>query len=166
MHDDVDDPRSGVELKTLPFRVDDDGQARVLEATYVTAATAADLVRETWATSRVKKKLTRVLFVPIERPRVGPGRIGTSFLYAPDDATLAVLRRDWEDLADLVARGLGFAITARRGIILHLRPKARDASVLTRARVVDDDDVALRPQGFYLRRSFTQSLVDERFPHT
>jgi DNA mismatch repair protein MutH len=90
--------------------------------------------------------------------------VGTSFVYEPDDATLDVLRADWEDLSDLVARGLGFACTSRRGTILHLRPKARDASVWTRADVVDDADIALRPQGFYLRRGFTQALVDALFP--
>lgn len=163
VHDDVDDPLSGVEVKTLPFRLDRDGRPRVLEATYVTAATAADLVKETWATSRAKKKLTRVLFIPVLRDDAG-ARIGTSFLYEPDPAIVAVLQQDWEDLADLVARGLGFAVSSRRGTILHLRPKARNASVTSRVDVVDEDDVALRPQGFYLRRSFTQALLDALFP--
>ncbi|MBM4283361.1 MAG: DNA mismatch repair protein MutH, partial [Deltaproteobacteria bacterium] len=159
--DDVDDPASGVELKTLPLRVDADGRPRVLEATFVTSATAADLVHETWATSRAHKKLRRVLFVPVER---ASGRVGTAFLYEPDAATTAVLRADWEDLADLVARGLGFACSSRRGTILHLRPKAKDASVVTHVDVVDEADAVLRPQGFYLRRSFTQALVDALFP--
>jgi DNA mismatch repair protein MutH len=163
-HDDVDDPASGVEVKTLPFRLDGAGRPRVAEATYVTAATATDLVRETWATSRARRKLRRVLFIPVERTRGGVGRIGTSFLYEPDAPTWQRLQQDWEDLADLVARGLGFAVSSRRGTILHLRPKARDAAVLTRVDVVDDADVALRPQGFYLRRTFTQALVDARFP--
>ena len=148
-------------MKTLPFRVDAEGRPRILEATFVTSATAGDLVHETWATSRAKKKLTRVLFIPVER---GTERIGTSFLYEPDPSTLDVLRADWEDLADLVARGLGFACSSRRGTILHLRPKARDASVVTHVDVVDEDGVALRPQGFYLRRTFTQALVDALFP--
>lgn len=159
--DDVDDPSSGVEVKTLPFRVDAAGRPRTLEATFVTSATASDLVHETWATSRARKKLTRVLFIPVERDTE---TVGTAFLYEPDAMTLDVLRHDWEDLADLVARGLGFACSSRRGTILHLRPKARDASVVTHVDVVGEDDVALRPQGFYLRRSFTQALVDALFP--
>jgi DNA mismatch repair protein MutH len=159
--DDVDDPLSGVEVKTLPFRFDDAGLPRVLEATFVTSATATDLVQETWATSRARRKLARVLFIPVERASL---RVGTSFLFEPDDDVLALLQRDWEDLADLVARGLGFAISSRRGAILHLRPKARDASVTTRANLVDDDDVVLRPQGFYLRHTFTTALLQALFP--
>jgi DNA mismatch repair protein MutH len=159
--DDVDDPLSGVEVKTLPFRFGDDGLPRVLEATFVTSATATDLVQETWATSRARRKLARVLFIPVERASL---RVGTSFLFEPDDDVLALLQRDWEDLADLVARGLGFAVSSRRGAILHLRPKARDASVTTRADLVDDDDVVLRPQGFYLRHTFTTALLQALFP--
>jgi DNA mismatch repair protein MutH len=159
--DDVDDPASGVEVKTLPFRIDSTGRPRVLEATFVTSATVSLVVHETWATSRARRKLSRVLFVPIER---ATGRVGTAFLHEPDAATEAVLRADWEDLADLVARGLGFACSSRRGTILHLRPKARDGSVVTRADVVGENDAVLRPQGFYLRRAFTQALVDALFP--
>jgi DNA mismatch repair protein MutH len=73
------------------------------------------------------------------------------------------LRADWEDLADLVANGLGFAITARRGRALQLRPKAANAGVTRRQRNVAGDDYDGRPQGFYLRRAFTQRIVDDVF---
>lgn len=173
--DDVDDPASGVEVKTLPFRIDAAGRPRVTESTFVTSASLSSLIGERWETSRVKKKLTRVLFVPVERvrgervpggrlPERGrPGRIGTAFLYEPDDVDEAILRADWEDLADLVARGLGFAISARRGRVLQLRPKAKNAAVMTTAETADGDEIQLRPQGFYLRTRFTQRLVDDRF---
>jgi DNA mismatch repair protein MutH len=159
--DDVDDPASGVEVKTVPFRVDVTGRARVLEATFITTASAADLVHETWATSRARKKLARVLFVPVERSTL---RVGTAFLYEPDAVTMEVLRTDWEDLADLVARGLGFACSSRRGVLLHLRPKAKDSFVTTRVDLVDEADALVRPQGFYLRRAFTEALLDALFP--
>jgi DNA mismatch repair protein MutH len=71
-----------------------------------------------------------------------------------------ILRADWEDLSDLVARGLGFAVTSKRGRYLHLRPKAKDAAQTRRAATVDDDGVILRPQGFYLRRSLTQRVLE------
>jgi DNA mismatch repair protein MutH len=50
--------------------------------------------------------------------------VGTSFVWCPNDDEERVLRTDWEDLADIVANGLGFAVTARRGVALQLRPKA------------------------------------------
>ena len=158
--DDVDDPISGVELKTLPVAMRSDGKARVLESTFVTTASASSLVSETWATSRVRKKIRRVLFVPVERATT---RIGAAFLYEPDDADEAVLRADWEDLADLVAAGLGFAISARRGQVLQLRPKAKNAQTTTTATTSSGEEIELRPQGFYLRSRFTQALIEQRF---
>jgi DNA mismatch repair protein MutH len=159
--DDVDDLASGVEVKTLPFGFNRAGRARVRQSTFLTSASLTSLAAERWDTSRVKKKLTRVLFLPID---VDSARIGTAFLYEPNDVDIAAFRADWEDLADLVARGLGFAITARRGRLLQLRPKAKNATVTMQATTVDGDDIVLRPQGFYVRRVLTQRLIDDRFP--
>lgn len=159
--DDVDDPIGGVEVKTLPVRLDG-GVARVLEVTFVTSATTDSLIDEQWSTSRARRKLQVVLFVPIvDVVDDGSRRFGTAFLWRPTVAEEAQLRADWEDLSDLVARGLGFAVTSRRGVWLHLRPKARDAAHTRHGHTVDDDDVVLRPQGFYLRRTLTQRLLDE-----
>ncbi len=155
--DDVDDPNSGVEVKTLPVRVGKSGPS-VQEVTWVTSATVERLIDETWATSRVKKKLQRVLFVPVVVVVGDAPRIGAAFLWEPDVDEEAVLRADWEDLSDFVAKGLGFAVTSQRGKALHLRPKGRDANHVRVARLVDDE-VSLRPQGFYLRRDFTQCLL-------
>ena len=168
--DEVDDPESGVEVKTLPvaFRGD---VTMVQQGTFVTSASTDSLLGESWSTSRVRRKLSRVLFVPIvevgDRAPVDGGRaplqrlVGTAFLWSPPPDVGVQLRADWEDLSDLVARGLGFAVTARRGVYLQVRPKARDAEYLRRARVVDDDDVLLRPQGFYLRRIVTMRALQE-----
>ncbi len=157
--DDVDDPESGVEVKTLPVKMTDSG-AVVQQVTWVTSATPERLIDETWATSRVRKKLHHVLFVPVVVDDAGIATVGTSFLWTPDAQEEALLRADWEDLSDLVARGLGFAITSRRGKALHLRPKGRDAQHVRTTRTLDEADVVMRPQGFYLRREFTQGLLE------
>jgi DNA mismatch repair protein MutH len=150
---------AGVEVKTLPV---DDG--KVVESTWVCSASPASIVEETWPTSRVKAKLARVLFVPVEaKGDVGARRVGTAFLWSPADDEERTLRGDWEDLADLVAHGLGFAVTARRGRALQLRPKAKHARVVRTAVDVEGDAYELRPQGFYLRRAFTQHIVDTLF---
>jgi DNA mismatch repair protein MutH len=155
-----DVPTLGIEVKTLPVEGD-----RVVESTWVCSASPESLKEETWLTSRAKAKLSRVLFVPVESAKVTSEkrRIGTAFLWSPDDAQESLLRADWEDLADLVSHGLGFAVTARRGRALQLRPKAKNAGVRRSATRVDGDRYLLAPQGFYLRRSFTQSIVDAVF---
>jgi DNA mismatch repair protein MutH len=156
-NDEVDDPIAGVEVKTLPLTV----AGAVVEDTYVTMATVETLARETWATSRVRRKLSCVLFVPVVRDdAAGRVVIGAAFLWRPSPSEEATLRADWEDLADLVARGFGFAVRASRGRALQLRPKAA-SSRHTRVARVADEDVRLRPQGFYLRRAVTQRLLHD-----
>lgn len=150
----------GVEVKTLPV-----AGGRVLESTWVCTASPSGLVEETWSTSSVRSKLARVLWVPVEAGHVplGARRVGTAFLWTPSPDEEAVLRADWEDLSDLVAHGLGFAVSARRGRALQLRPKARNAQVRRTAQSVDGDRYIAAPQGFYLRRAFTQQLIDRTF---
>ena len=141
----------------MPVKIGGRGPS-VQEVTWVTSATVEQLVDETWLTSRVRHKLQQVLFVPVVSSTHDVDRIGAAFLWQPDDDEERLLRADWEDLSDLLARGLGFAVTSRRGQALHVRPKARDAQHVRATRTVDDD-VVLRPQGFYLRRAFTQALL-------
>ncbi len=148
----------GVELKALPV----DAQGRVLESTFVCTAAPRPLVTETWATSRAREKLARVLFVPVEADRTTPlstRRIGAAFLWSPDVADEALLRRDWEDLADLVARGLADHVSARRGVVLQLRPKAPNAAQRRDGVDEEGDAYRARPLGFYLRSKFTASIL-------
>ena len=160
---DVDIPTLGIEVKTLPF-VLTASRGRITESTWVCSAPPESLAEERWDTSRVKRKLARVLFVPVEDAAVAVAerRVGRAFLWSPSPTEEEVLRRDWEDLSDLVAQGLGFAVTARRGQALQLRPKAKNAQVRRQSRVVGDD-ASILPQGFYLRRSFTQALLEAVF---
>lgn len=155
-----DVPELGVEVKTVPVKL-----GRVAESTWVCTAAPASLVEETWASSRARAKLARVLFVPIDvaAATLTERRVGTPFLWSPSVDDEAVLRRDWEDLADLVAHGLSSSVSARRGCALQLRPKAKDASVRRRASTVEGDGYLARPQGFYLRRTFVQGIVDRVF---
>jgi DNA mismatch repair protein MutH len=158
-------PSLGIEVKTLPVEPWEGQGGRVCESTWVCFASPEAIAQETWSSSRVRKKLARVLFVPVEGGAVPveARRVGTAFLWSPDEEEDAILRRDWEDLADLVAHGLGFAVSARRGRALQLRPKARDASVRRTARSADGETYEDAPQGFYLRRAFTQRIVDRIF---
>lgn len=155
-----DVPELALEVKTLPV-----ADGRILESTWVCSASPDSMQSETWATSRVREKLARVLFVPVEGGPVpvDERRVGTPFLWSPDDEEEAILRGDWEDLADLVAHGLGFAVTARRGKALQLRPKAASNRVRRTAIDVAGEAYQNAPQGFYLRRSFTQRLLAARF---
>jgi DNA mismatch repair protein MutH len=147
----------GIEVKTLPI----DASGRVHESTYV-CRIALDDVRDTpWALSRARHKLSRVLFVLVE-PAALPlvaRRVGRALLWSPDDVEEWVLAADYEDHRDLVGRGLGDLMSASRGRALQVRPKAKNARARGRGFDEDGDAVRVAPRGFYLRPSFTESIV-------
>jgi DNA mismatch repair protein MutH len=158
--DGPDYPSLGIELKTLPV----DRRGRVRESTFVCSASIAMLVPE-WERSRARAKLSRVLFLVIEsEPDVAPAhrRFGAAFLWSPSDKEASILRADYEDLTAAIAAGHVEAIDARRGQALQLRPKARDASVRTRAHDADGSPFFAAPRGFYLRARFTGSILASR----
>lgn len=160
-----DFPELGIELKTIPVRRD----GRPRESTFVCTIELADIADSEWETSRVRTKLAEVLWVPIEADPMVPlpdRRVGTPFLWkleGPDEATL---RADWEELASLVGRGQTELITAHLGAALQVRPKARDGRA--RRRAYDEDGVPYRelPRGFYLRSTFTEGIIAQRFGRT
>ncbi len=145
----------GVELKTLPV----DGRGRVRESTFVCTAQIAGASELDWSTSRVRRKLARVLFLAI-RADLPPAerRFGAAFLWSPDAAQEAQLRADWEDLMGAVAIGQVEAIDARRGEVLQLRPKGANAAARTLAFDAEGAPILSAPKGFYLRSRFTAGL--------
>jgi DNA mismatch repair protein MutH len=148
----------GCELKTLP--VDVSGRPR--ESTFVCHVKLASLADTSWEASRVRAKLARVLFVPIES---GEGlaharrRVGQAFLWEMDSGHEAMLRGDYLALAEHVQQGQIEHVDARWGRVLQLRPKAAHSGIRVRAHGIDGSPQAVLPRAFYLRASFTYSLV-------
>jgi DNA mismatch repair protein MutH len=148
----------GVELKTLPVRRD----GRPAESTFVCTIPLARLPDLDWADSPLRKKLARVLFLPVESEPSVPlagRRLGTPFLWSPSAEEEAILRDDWAELAGLIAGGHVESLTAHAGRALQVRPKAAHGRVRTRAPEADGGFVATVPRGFYLRASFTAALL-------
>ncbi len=154
--------RLGVELKTVP--IDASGQPR--ESTFVCSIALEDIGDLGWLGSRVKKKLTRVLWVPIEADPMVPvsiRRVGSPLLWSPDADTEAALQADWSDIARMIADGHVEAITADRGRWLHVRPKAASARSRRWAKGADGEAIRTLPRGFYLRASFTAEILARNF---
>ncbi len=154
-----DFPELGVELKTLP--VSSAGQVR--ESTFVCVAQLSRGGLPHWEHSLVRAKLQRVLWLPVEdddRLTLGERRIGHAFLWQPDATQLAQLRADYEEHAERIALGEVEQISAHHGDVLQLRPKGANRQVRTEAIGPDGIRIQTLPRGFYLRRAFTQSLLD------
>jgi DNA mismatch repair protein MutH len=152
----------GVELKTLPVDI----RGKPYESTFVCTISMTELCDVEWEVSRVRRKLARVLWMPVEGDRRLPlasRRFGAPLLWSPGEDELAALRFDWEELAGLVVR-LGIdSVTGHAGRFLQIRPKARDSSVRRRGLDVDGALVSELPRGFYLRQSFTADILRRNF---
>ncbi len=156
----------GVELKTLPIGLN----GKPKESTFVCTVSLLPGDSSRWEDSLVRRKLSRVLWVPIEAGSNIPlaqRRIGTAILWSPDQAQEKILRRDWEELMNMVMMGQLDKITARYGKYLQIRPKAQNAKSLRSGINADGDIVKTLPRGFYLRTSslhqFSRSLNNVSF---
>lgn len=153
----------GIEVKTIPLAAG--GQPR--ESTFVCTIPLGRLELETWETSAVRKKLARVLWVPIEHDRAlafSARRLGAAWLWSPDERDEAMLRDDWEAVQMLVGRGGVDALDARLGQALQVRPKARHGGMRVRAPGEDEVPTSTMPRGFYLRATFTAGIVRACYP--
>lgn len=152
----------GIELKTIPINE----QGRPMETTYVCYAPLTQIAGMEWQTSSVKNKLQKVLWVPIDGRRdVAPKDrcVATPFLWSPDQEQENQLRDDWEELMEMISLGQVEKITAKHGQYLQLRPKAANGSVLTQAIGESGQIIQSRPRGFYLKKEFTQQVLNSFF---
>ena len=152
----------GVELKSIP--VDDLGRPK--ETTFVCSASLTQMSQWTWEQSRVFKKLSRVLWIPVQanpdRPIV-ERRIGSPLLWSPSPEQAQLLRNDWEGFADKIAAGYVETITAVEGVALQMRPKGANSKARRWGHDEDGGVFETRPKGFYLRTQFTQKILKENF---
>lgn len=152
----------GIELKTIPV----DFGGRPLETTFVCVAPLTGNSGVTWETSHVHYKLARVLWIPVEGQQtiaLAHRRIGAPLLWSPDPKEELQLRRDWEELMDLIVLGKVERITARHGEVLQLRPKAVNSRALTAAVGEFGQPILTLPRGFYLKKNFTSQLLARHF---
>ena len=149
----------GVELKTLPIAKN----GKPKESTFVCTVSLLPEDNSSWDNSLVKRKLSRVLWVPVEADTAIPlahRRIGNAFLWSPSPAQEKILHQDWDELMNMVMMGQLEQITARYGKYLQIRPKAQNARSLRMGINAEGDIVKTLPRGFYLRTSFTATIIN------
>lgn len=150
----------GIELKTTPVRHD----WVPLESTAVCHIDPIAIAGESWATSYVRRKLAKVLFVALEVPEgsvsVGDRRVVAVRLWSPSPSEEALLRADFElFVREYFRRGRATEITGHLGKVLQVRPKARDASDVRGAFGPDGAPVRIGKSGFYLRPAFVCGIL-------
>ncbi len=151
-----DFPGLGVELKTVPV----DAKGRPRESTFVCVAPLDVAALGAWDDSWVRRKLSRVLWLPLVAADALPDvLVGGCRLWSPSPEDDALLRADYDELRGLLAAGELRALDARVGAALQLRPKASDGTPQAWVQDEDGDWVRTVARGFYLRASFTARIL-------
>ena len=148
----------GIELKTIPI----DCTGYPVESTFVTSISLLTIGNEVWETSQCALKLKQVLWVPIEADDSLPfehRRIGRARLWSPSSDENFILSQDWQELTNLMTLGKLAEIHAGIGQYLQVRPKARNSKSLCEGIGEDGGRIKTLPRGFYLRRSFTKTIL-------
>jgi len=152
----------GIELKTLPLT----NSGKPKESTYVCTVPLTHLHEQEWTTCWLKRKLQRVLWLPIEADKHIPlaeRHIGSAILWSPSDAQASQLQQDWEELMELVCLGKLDQITSHMGRYLQIRPKGANAKSLTTTLDEEGNTIQTLPRGFYLRPEFTQLIIQSNY---
>jgi DNA mismatch repair protein MutH len=154
----------GVEMKTLPL----DARGSPRESTYVCTVPLEEGLEANWESTWIRRKLARVLWLPVEAEPQLPlaeRRVGNAVIWSPNEEEEALLRRDWEELSEMICMGQLEQISARLGTVLQIRPKAANSRVRCRSVGADGEAIVTNPRGYYLRPAFTRQIL-ERHYHT
>lgn len=152
----------GIELKSIPIS----HKGTPLETTFVAVAPLIGVQGLTWENSHIRQKLSRVLWVPVEGERelpVAERKVGFPVLWSPNEKEAQILKQDWEELMEQIVLGQVEQITARHGEALQLRPKAANSRSLTEAYGANGTPIMTLPRGFYLKKGFTQRILEQFF---
>ena len=152
----------GIELKTLPLT----NSGKPKESTYVCTVPLTNLHEQEWSSCWLKRKLQRVLWLPIEADKRIPlasRHIGNAILWSPDEDEATQLQQDWEELMELVCLGKLDQITSHMGRYLQIRPKGANAKSLTTTLDEEGNTIQTLPRGFYLRPEFTQRILQANY---
>lgn len=153
-----DFPSLGIELKSIPFGKNQ----RPRESTFVCHVSLYRMAEETWETSGLRRKLRKVLWVPLQAdPQIplAERRIGSAVLWSPTEQQDAWLQEDWEEIAGRLGRGEAELLTAHVGRVVQLRPKGANAA--SRSWALDAEGALVRSgsRAFYLRTEFTRTIL-------
>lgn len=152
----------GIELKTIPI----DSKGKVLETTFVCSTPILHTTHLNWENSNIRNKLSKVLWVPVQGERKVPLAdriVGSGFLWTASILQEQLMMNDWNELMENISLGKIEQISARDGQVLQLRPKAANGQCLTHAYGEEGELIKVRPRGFYLKKTFTQGIINQQF---
>jgi len=152
----------GIELKTLPVNKN----LLPKESTFICSAPhGLNALHQNWETCTVRRKMQRMLWVPVEACPFIPiaeRKVLLPILWTMNGPNEAILKQDWEELTEMLHLGQHESLSAALGTYLQIRPKAAHSRILT-AMINEKGDIsATVPKGFYLRCQFTKKILENK----
>ena len=154
-----DFPNLWLELKTIPVGED----LKPLESTFISYAPLTNIRNLTFEESSLFAKISRVLFVIVLAPRnleISKRKVLGYFFWQPSSTELALIKEDFNELMEMVKIGNVEKISAKIGTVIQMRPKCANGKQTTDCIGPDGNFIKTRPRGFYMRRCFTQKLLE------
>lgn len=154
-----DFPNLWLELKTIPV----DENLKPLESTFISYAPLTNIRGLCFEKSSLYLKISRVLFVVVLAPRnlkIAERKILGYFFWQPSNEELKLIKEDFNELMEMVKTGSIEKITAKIGTVIQMRPKCTDGKQTTDCIGPEGFFIKTRPRGFYMRRCFTQKLLE------
>ncbi|WP_236260982.1 DNA mismatch repair endonuclease MutH [Pantoea sp. SoEX] len=148
----------GIELKTIPI----DSLGNPTENTFICTASLIKNKNTTWRTSNIKNRLSKILWIPIEGDKNIPlkiRRIGRPFLWSPSIKEDMMLRKDWEEIMNLIIFGKINHINKYTGLLLQLGAKTLNSKLLNKDIENKDMIILTLPRKFYLKKFFTKIII-------
>ena len=148
-----------IELKSIPINK----EGRPSESTFVCNTPMHFDSFPRWKESSVKKKLNRVLWVPVEADTeldLATRRIGNPLLWSPNGGIEQQLKSDWEEIIEAIYLGNIHDISSSIGEYLQIRPKGANSKSLINTTNDQGQMTKTLPRGFYLRTSFTNTIIN------
>jgi len=155
-----DFPRCDTELKTLPLLRTKHG-FRVKERTIISMIDFTDLYTQTWETSSVRRKLSRILFVFLQWSPPSPYDSVVAFAepWVPTEADLAFFEADWTYTWRMVCCGQADLISEADA--QFLAPSRKGAGKGRDERSQPNSPFPANSRAFSLKQSFTTATFQE-----
>ncbi|WMY96345.1 MAG: DNA mismatch repair endonuclease MutH [Arsenophonus sp.] len=148
----------GIELKTIPIN----RYRQPLETTFICTAPLIENIGIRWNSSYLRYKLSRILWIPIEGEKkipLGKRKITHPILWSPNLTEEKLIKRDWEELMDMIVLGYIENLNGNYGEILQIRPKAANKNILTKGIGKYGKPIMTQPRAFYLKKKFTSQIL-------
>jgi DNA mismatch repair protein MutH len=150
----------GVELKTIPINK----YGYPIESTFICSVPLIQNTGLTWENSYFYKKITRILWIPIESERntaISNRIIRNPFLWSPSNIEEKIIKKDWKDFMNLIILGKIERITGEYGNFLQILKKSNKK--YTRAVGLKSQFIRTHPRAFYFKKKFTYLILKNEF---